>query len=156
MTDPARIEDVLRQERVYASTTHGVSMYPLLRDGRDTVVIRPPEGRLRKYDVPLYRVGPKYVLHRIVRVLPDGYVIRGDNCLTEEHVRDEQVIGVLTALYRGDRPVDLSGPGRPGESADPHSPQRSSEHWQKRVWCPRSGRPKSRADRPFSGPAAER
>lgn len=111
MTDPARIEDVLRQEGVYAATTHGVSMYPLLRDGRDTVVIRPPEGRLRKYDVPLYRVGPKYVLHRIVRVLPDGYVIRGDNCLTEEHVRDEQVIGVLTALYRGDRPVDLSGPG---------------------------------------------
>ena len=72
MTDPARIEDVLRQEGGYASPTHGVSMYPLLRDGRDSVVIRPPEGRLRKYDVPLYRVGPKYVLHRIVRVLPDG------------------------------------------------------------------------------------
>lgn len=109
--DAARIEDVLRQEGLYVSTTHGVSMYPLLRDGRDTVIIRPVDGRLRKYDVPLYRVGSKYVLHRIVRVLPDGYTIRGDNCLTAEHVRDAQIIGVLTGLYRGDRAVDLSGPG---------------------------------------------
>ena len=75
MTDNTRIEDILRQEGFYTSTTRGISMYPMLRDGRDTVIIRPPEGRLRKYDVPLYRVGPKYVLHRVIQVLPDGYVI---------------------------------------------------------------------------------
>ena len=111
MTDNTRIEDILQQEGFYTSTTRGVSMYPMLRDGRDTVIIRPPEGRLRKYDVPLYRVGPKYVLHRVIRVLPEGYVIRGDNCLQKERIRDAQVIGVLTGFYRDDRPVDLSGRG---------------------------------------------
>ena len=111
MTDNTRSEDILQQEGFYTSTTRGVSMYPMLRDGRDTVIIRPPEGRLRKYDVPLYRVGPKYVLHRVIRVLPEGYVIRGDNCLQKERIRDAQVIGVLTGFYRDDRPVDLSGPG---------------------------------------------
>ena len=111
MTDAARIEDILRREGVYAAATQGASMYPMLRQGRDTVIIRPPEGRLRKYDVPLYRVGPKYVLHRVVRVLPDGYVIRGDNCLHNERVRDAQIIGVLAGFYRDDRAVDMSGTG---------------------------------------------
>ncbi len=108
---PCRIEDVLASEGVYAATTWGTSMYPMLRSGRDTVILRPPQGRLRCYDVPLYRVGEKYVLHRVIRVLPEGYLIRGDNCLTTELVQESQVIGVLTGFYRDDRPVDLSGTG---------------------------------------------
>ena len=72
---PLRIEDVLREKGLYVSTTAGVSMYPMLRDRRDTIMIRPAEGRLKKYDVPLYRRGKAYVLHRIVKVLPDSYVI---------------------------------------------------------------------------------
>lgn len=108
---PCRIEDVLASEGVYAATTWGTSMYPMLRSGRDTVILRPPQGRLRRCDVPLYRVGEKYVLHRVIRVLPEGYLIRGDNCLTTERVQENQVIGVLTGFYRGDRPVDLSGTG---------------------------------------------
>ena len=108
---PCRIEDVLASEGVYAATTWGTSMYPMLRSGRDTVILRPSQGRLRCYDVPLYRVGEKYVLHRVIRVLPEGYLIRGDNCLTTERVQESQVIGVLTGFYRDDRPVDLSGTG---------------------------------------------
>ena len=96
---PCRIEDVLASEGVYAATTWGTSMYPMLRSGRDTVILRPPQGRLRCYDVPLYRVGEKYVLHRVIRVLPEGYLIRGDNCLTTERVQESQVIGVLTSFY---------------------------------------------------------
>lgn len=48
---------MLASEGVYAATTWGTSMYPMLRSGRDTVILRPPQGRLRCYDVPLYRVG---------------------------------------------------------------------------------------------------
>ena len=54
----------------------------------------PAAGRLRRFDVALYRSGGRYVLHRVVRVLPSGYVIIGDNCITEEHVEDAQVQGV--------------------------------------------------------------
>ena len=53
---PCRIEDVLASEGVYAATTWGTSMYPMLRSGRDTVILRPPQGRLRCYDVPVYAV----------------------------------------------------------------------------------------------------
>lgn len=41
---PCRIEDVLASEGVYAATTWGTSMYPMLRSGRDTVILRPPQG----------------------------------------------------------------------------------------------------------------
>lgn len=106
------IEDILHENGVYISTTVGRSMYPMLRDRRDTVIIRPVEGKLKKYDVPLYRRGRDYVLHRIVKVTPDGYVICGDNCLHKEYqVTDEQIIGVLKGFYRGDREIDMDGNG---------------------------------------------
>ena len=47
----------------------GVSMLPMLRQGRDTVTLSPVTGRLRKYDLPLYRrEDGRYVLHRVVGV----------------------------------------------------------------------------------------
>lgn len=106
-----RIEDVLAREGAYVATTAGVSMRPMLRDRRDTVVIEPCAGRLAKYDVPLYRRGSDYVLHRVVDVLPDSYVICGDNCVElERGVTDEQVVGVLAGFYRGERRVRMDAP----------------------------------------------
>lgn len=106
------IEEVLASQGVYISTTSGVSMYPMLRDRQDTIIIRPVSGRLKKYEVPLYRRGEDYVLHRIVKVTPEGYVICGDNCLNREYqVTDGEIIGVLRGFYRGDREVDMNGCG---------------------------------------------
>lgn len=98
-----RIEDILEREGMYVSTTVGVSMYPMLRNRRDTIVVRKKDGRLKKYDVPLYRRGDSYVLHRVIRVHPDGgYDIRGDNCTdTERAVPEESIIGVLDSFWRG-------------------------------------------------------
>lgn len=107
-----RIEEVLKEKNVYVSTTVGVSMYPMLRNRRDTIVIRPYEGRLKKYDVPLYKRGNDYVLHRIVKVLPDSYIICGDNCLNKEYgITDEQILGVLTEFYRDGTHIDMSSTG---------------------------------------------
>ena len=104
------IEDVIRENGVYVSTTAGVSMYPMLRDRRDTIIIKPVNGRLKKYEVPLYRRGSDYVLHRIVDVQPDGYTICGDNCMRKEyHITDHQIIGVLRGCYRDGKEVDMNG-----------------------------------------------
>ena len=104
------IEELLQQTGRYVSTTVGVSMYPMLRNRRDTIVIQPYTGRLKKYDIPLYKREDSYVLHRIVKVLPDSYVICGDNCIQREYgIKEDQIVGVLTAFYRDNRPVDLYG-----------------------------------------------
>ena len=104
------VEEIRSKGRLIYSN-HGTSMMPLIKQGRDLVVIVKPALPLRKYDVPLYRRGdsPKFVLHRILKVTPEGYVIRGDNCLYKEYgIKDEDIIGVLSAVVRKGKeiPVD--------------------------------------------------
>lgn len=105
-----KIEDIISSQGIYVCTTSGSSMYPMLRDRRDTVAVSPCRGRLKKNDIPLYRRGEQYVMHRIIKVLPDSYIIRGDNCAHSEYgITDENIIGVLTEFYRGDKHIDLNG-----------------------------------------------
>lgn len=112
MNSKRQIEDVLREEGVFVSTTVGASMFPMLRNRKDTIIVTPYEGRLKKYDVPLYKRGSSYILHRIIEVRPDSYVIRGDNCIQKEYgITDEQILGVLTGFYRGAKKVNMDGVG---------------------------------------------
>lgn len=75
-------------------------MEPMLKQNRDLVIIRVPVSRLKKYDVALYKRGENYVLHRVVGIGDDYYLIRGDNTFTIEKVPDSNVIGVLTEFKR--------------------------------------------------------
>ncbi len=105
------IEALLKNDGVYVSTTSGVSMSPLLRDRRDTIAVTPSAERLKKYDVALYRRGEKYVLHRVIKVQPGSYVIRGDNCIMREYIEDSEILGKLTEIYRADKKVNMQGAG---------------------------------------------
>ena len=103
-------EKVLAEKGFLVYGIHGISMKPMLRQERDTVVIRPANGRLKKYDVALYRYpSGKYVLHRVVRAYPDGgYLIRGDNLYKDEtEVRDAYVLGTLDAVIRNGKTVSV-------------------------------------------------
>lgn len=95
-----KIEDVLREKGVYVGPTVGVSMLPMLKSRRDTVVIRPKTERLNRLDVALYRRGEAYVLHRVLAREEGGYLIRGDNCYSDEHIPEADVFGVLTEFFR--------------------------------------------------------
>lgn len=90
----------------------GTSMLPMLRQGIDTVVISPLPGKLKKYDLPLYkRANGQFVLHRIVKA-KDTYTCIGDNQFSYEHgVQQEQLIAYVTAFYRGNRRIKTSSPG---------------------------------------------
>ena len=101
------IEQQIAENGFYVSTTVGVSMRPMLRNRRDRVVIRSTEGkRLSKWDLPLYkRYDGKYILHRIIEVRDGYYIIRGDNTFAKERVPDENIVGVMTEFYRGERHV---------------------------------------------------
>ena len=96
------IEQVLAEQGVYVSTTVGPSMRPMLRTRRDRVVILPKtDGRLKKYDLPLYRANDgRYLLHRIIQVRDGHYVIRGDNTYRKEYVPEDRIIGYVTEFYR--------------------------------------------------------
>lgn len=102
-------EQMLREKGYIVCTNRGSSMLPLLREHRDIVEIRPkPEGRCRKYDVVLYRRGGDCILHRVLRVLPEGYVIAGDhNTFLERDVTDAMILGVLTRVIRDGRSIPV-------------------------------------------------
>ncbi len=106
--DPEKLsfEEYLDRNGSLTYTNVGVSMMPLLRQGRDLFTVRKkgPE-RCKAGDVVLYKRPPdSYVLHRVIEVLPDSYVILGDNCVAKETgIRDEDIIGVMTGFVRGGR-----------------------------------------------------
>lgn len=97
------IEQQLQREGFYISTTVGYSMWPMLYNRRDRVVVtaKRVDERLRRGDLPLYRLPDgKYVMHRVIGVQKDGYIIRGDNTYVKERVPEAWVLGVVTEFYR--------------------------------------------------------
>lgn len=82
----------------------GTSMLPMIRQGRDSVVLSPVIGKLKRGDIPLYRRdNGSYVLHRIDEA-GETYTCIGDHQFVLEHgIRQDQVIAVVTEFYRGNR-----------------------------------------------------
>lgn len=108
-TEFKNAEELLKTQDEVMTRTKGISMRPLLRQGRDIVVIKRPMFPLKAGDVPLYRVKGKneLVLHRILKVREDGvYIIRGDNLFVKEYVKESQIVGVMKAFYREGRYCD--------------------------------------------------
>ncbi len=96
------IEEVLAKDGKVKFTPTGTSMLPMLRGGKDTVELSRVEGKLKKYDLPLYkRPNGKCVMHRIIKVKKDGYVMLGDHqWISEYPVPFDSVIGVMTSFTR--------------------------------------------------------
>ena len=99
----------------YGSLTYknkGVSMMPLLRQDRDLFTLeKKGQERCKKYDVVLYKddLG-RYILHRVIKVSPDGYVIRGDNTYSKEYKTDSEILGVMTGFQRDGRDHTVNEP----------------------------------------------
>ena len=85
------------------SKGEGTSMLPLLKQGRDSFTVRKKGAeRCKKYDIVLYHRPPdRFILHRIIEVRENDYVILGDNCIKKEYgITDENIIGIMTGYVR--------------------------------------------------------
>lgn len=102
MMQHGKIEDEIRKHGSGVFVNVGDSMMPLLRERADLIHIERCTGRLKKYDVPLYkRDNGQYVLHRILKVREQDYVICGDNRYRKEYgITDRHIIGVMTGVTR--------------------------------------------------------
>lgn len=100
-------DKLLNKDGYIVYTNVGYSMMPLLRQKRDIIEIKKKEpGRCKKYDVVLYKRGLRYILHRILKVLPDGYIIAGDhNTFLEKDVTDDMILGVMTRVIRNGKTI---------------------------------------------------
>lgn len=102
------VKKELQEKGQYMSLTRGPSMRPMLRQHKDVVVIVPVTRPLKKYDIPLYMTTYKddLVLHRILKVRENDYVIRGDNTYFYEYIPKENVVGVLKEFYRDGKHIN--------------------------------------------------
>ena len=98
------------RERLAAGQTvrylpfRGISMLPMLRQGKDAVELSPLPEKLKKYDLPVYQYpSGKIVMHRIVGVCEDYYICLGDNTYQYETIYPQQLIAVVSAFKRGDK-----------------------------------------------------
>lgn len=98
------IAEELRAGRVISTETHGISMKPLLVEGKTLVVIEPLRRALSVGELPVFlRSDGKYVIHRVIGMDEKNYYTRGDNCLNFETVPKEQMLGVVVEIYRNGR-----------------------------------------------------
>lgn len=88
----------------------GISMLPLIMEGRDSVVLKKAPDTIKKYDVVLYRrQNGDFVLHRVVAVKADSYTMCGDNqYYREKNVPNDAIMAVMTGLYQGDKYISVT------------------------------------------------
>ncbi|MGN1217900.1 MAG: S24/S26 family peptidase [Phocaeicola sp.] len=84
-------------------TVVGDSMEPLLHNRTSLVRIQSTQRILKSMDIALYqRPDGKLVLHRILKVKKDCYIICGDNRWKKERVPFSWILGVVIEFYNGE------------------------------------------------------
>lgn len=83
----------------------GGSMFPFIKHLRDSVILTSPSARtLRRGEIVLVaRETKQLVLHRIVKMKQDGFIMNGDAQLWDEFVPFGQVVAVVQAIERKGR-----------------------------------------------------
>lgn len=99
------IREVLASDGEFRIYPSGTSMQPLIREGRDSVVLVQPQFPLSADEIILYRrSNGQYVLHRIKEVQEDSYVLWGDHQLFwESSIKKHQIIASVAAVFREDK-----------------------------------------------------
>ena len=93
--------ELLERDGKYISVPAGVSMLPMIRGRKDAVLVEKIKEKPKRYDLVLYIRGEELgVIHRVIKVKKDKYIICGDNCWQLEHVKPEQIKGIVTEYCR--------------------------------------------------------
>ena len=100
-----RMTELLQQGASCRLVVTGRSMLPLLRDQQDAVILTPLAGAFRRGDILFYLRGVNTpILHRVVRVCPDGTLLMcGDAQTGLEPIHPSQVLARVSHVERGGR-----------------------------------------------------
>ena len=107
------LKEIIENGGIFPLVVTGTSMTPTLYSDRDTVNLVSPENKVpRKYDVVLFvRNDGKFVLHRIIKVLPEQqFLINGDSQTWTEIVDGTHIIAVVESFSRKNRFISCSSP----------------------------------------------
>lgn len=98
----AWVESEIAEGRSVRFRLKGQSMFPLLRNERDEVVLYPcNENELQPMDVVLFRYQGRHVLHRILRREGEWLFLQGDGSyVAKEQCTTADVVGKVHEIIR--------------------------------------------------------
>ena len=98
----AEVEELLAEGKQVTILVRGNSMRPLLRDGRDKVVLRKANDEdIKKGAVMLFRYRGSHVMHRVRKIEGDVVIFEGDgNYKLQEVVTRKDIVAVVEAVVR--------------------------------------------------------
>ena len=97
------LQELLAQGQSVSLTVTGESMSPFLRHGRDQIRLAAVASQPQRGDMVFFRRrNGQYIMHRVLRHLPDGnYAIIGDGQQqVEAPIAPEQIFAVVTQVCR--------------------------------------------------------
>ena len=88
----------------------GSSMLPLFREGEDSVILSALPEKINAGDIILYkRENEQYVLHRVMKVKKDTFVMCGDNqAVFEKGITRENMIALASGMIRDGEEISFS------------------------------------------------
>jgi len=106
-----QVKELLDNGHKVRITVTGSSMMPFLRENIDSVELSAANFEsLRFGQIPLIRrADGQYILHRLICKKKDRFFIAGDAQLwVEGPIYPEQLVAVVTKIWRGDRQISAS------------------------------------------------
>lgn len=116
MTEQEMVEQMIRlanEDKIVRILGIGDSMRPLLHGGRDYIYLRTLRDgeNYQKGDVVLYLTDGIYVVHRIVDIVPEGYIMLGDgNQIKEAPISDKEIFLKAEGFLRNGRYISAMHP----------------------------------------------
>ncbi len=104
------LRELTQQGQEVCLLISGNSMCPFLIHERDSIRFKKPDRALRRGDMVFYqRPNGRFIMHRIYKVVEQGYFIVGDaQTALEGPVPEEQIFGLITQVHRKGKWI---GPG---------------------------------------------
>lgn len=98
----------LQKNGVIAFVPGGNSMWPFIKNRKQSVIVKTISEDIKPYDVIFYlRPQGTFVLHRVIEVLEDGFICSGDSQLETERVKKEWVFGIMDGFYKGKKYISV-------------------------------------------------
>ena len=99
------LRELTEEGREVGLTVSGSSMSPFLIHERDYICFKKPDRELRRGDMVFYqRESGQFVMHRILKVKPEGYYIIGDaQTEIEGPVDRTQIFAMVTKVKRKEK-----------------------------------------------------
>ena len=108
------ITSLLAEGKKVIVSAAGNSMYPLIRNQKDAIVLTAYKGESVSIgDMIFYkRTNGQYVLHRVVAIENGEFTLMGDNqTLQEKGITNQQIIALPIAVIRGKKTIDINSKG---------------------------------------------